>query len=302
MRRRSSTPRRIDEPAEMDVAGVMDTVSGPLRKMRTELMRTELGASVRYRLPVGAAEVALNDLIGTRIRLQFEGVITCLHCGRKTHKSFNQGFCYPCFQTLAQCDSCIVSPEKCHFDAGTCREPEWAEQHCLQPHVVYLANSSGLKVGITRATQIPTRWIDQGAVQALPILGVQTRQQSGLVEVLFKPHVADKTNWRAMLKGQVDAVDLTAERDRLLALCAQPLAELQQCFGLQAIQWLSSAETIAIDYPVQQHPAKVVSLDLAKTPLIEGRLLGIKGQYLMLDIGVINIRKFGAYHVSFSVE
>jgi len=274
----------------------MDLVSGLLRKMRAEI-----NSPVAYHLPVGEAEIYLNDLIGARVRLQFEGAITCLHCGRKTKKSFNQGFCYPCFQTLAQCDSCIVSPEKCHFDAGTCREPEWAEQHCMQPHVVYLANSSGLKVGITRGTQIPTRWIDQGAVQALPILGVQTRQQSGLVETLFKQHVADKTNWRAMLKGQVDAIDLIAERDRLLDLYAQPLAELQRRFGVQALQLLPSAEAISIDYPVREYPTKVVSLDLEKTPQIEGYLLGIKGQYLMFDTGVLNIRKFGAYHVSFSV-
>lgn len=273
----------------------MDTVSGPLRKMRVEL-----GAPVRYRLPVGDAEVVLNDLLGARVRLQFEGIITCLHCGRKTNKSFNQGFCYPCFQTLAQCDSCIVSPEKCHFDRGTCREPDWAQQHCMQPHVVYLANSSGVKVGITRGTQVPTRWIDQGAVQALPILKVQTRQQSGLVEALCKQHVADKTNWRTMLKGQIDTVDLAAERERLLSACAQPLAELQQRFGLQAIQPLPTADSVAIDYPVLQYPAKVVSLSLDKTPCIEGCLFGIKGQYLILDSGVLNIRKFGAYHVSFS--
>lgn len=275
----------------------MMSASGPLRKMRSDL-----GATVNYRLPIGDAEIALNDLIGRRVRLQFDGAITCMHCSRKTKKSFNQGFCYPCFQKLAQCDSCIVSPEKCHFEVGTCREPEWAQQHCMQPHVVYLANSSGVKVGITRGSQIPTRWIDQGAVQALPILGVQTRQQSGLVETMFKQHVADKTNWRAMLKGEVNIIDLIAERDRLLDVCAQPLRELQQRFGVQAIQLLPNAEAITIEYPVQQHPAKVVSLDLEKTPQIEGLLMGVKGQYLMLDTGVINIRKFGAYHVSFSVE
>jgi hypothetical protein len=168
--------------------------------------------------------------------------------------------------------------------------------------VVYFANSSGLKVGITRGTQVPTRWIDQGAVQALPILGVQTRLQSGLVETMFKQHVADKTNWRAMLKGQVDVIDLYAARDRLLALCAADLETLQQRFGLQSIQLLSDAQAVAIDYPVLQHPDKVVSLDLDKTPQIEGRLLGIKGQYLLLDTGVLNMRKFGAYHVTFSAS
>lgn len=272
-------------------------VSGALRKMHTELE-----APVQYRLPVGDERVALNPLLGERIQLRYAGTITCSHCGRATRKSFNQGHCYPCFQKLAQCDSCIVSPEKCHYFEGTCREPEWADAHCMQPHIVYLANSSGLKVGITRGTQVPTRWIDQGAVQALPILSVQTRQQSGFVETLFKRHVADKTNWRAMLKGQVDAIDLAAERDRLLGECAQELQALQERFGVQAVQVLEGAEMVAIDYPVLQHPSKVVSLDLDKNPLVEGRLLGIKGQYLMLDTGVINIRKYGAYHVTFSAD
>ncbi len=271
--------------------------SGALRKLRAEL-----GEAVLYRLPVGAEEIPLNALIGRKITLNFLGTITCVHCGRKTNKSFNQGHCYPCFQKLASCDICIMSPEKCHFDAGTCREPDWAQAHCHQPHVVYLANSSGLKVGITRGTQVPTRWIYQGAVQALPIFGVQTRLQSGLVEALLRQHVADKTNWRAMLKGQADPIDLLAERDRLLALCADGISVLQQRFGLQAIQLLPAAETLGINYPVLQYPVKVVSLDLEKTPTITGTLLGIKGQYLMLDIGVINIRKYGAYHVSFSVE
>lgn len=270
-------------------------VSGQLRKLRVQL-----DAPVSYHAVVGDSEIDLNALIGQRIALQYSGTITCIHCGRKTNKSFSQGYCYPCFQSLAQCDSCIVSPEKCHHHVGTCREPAWAEQYCMQPHVVYLANSSGIKVGITRGTQVPTRWIDQGAVQALPILGVQTRLQSGLVETMFKQHVADKTNWRAMLKGQVDVLDLYAERDRLLAQCGAELTALQQRFGVQAIQLLPDAVAVAIDYPVLQHPEKVVSLDLEKTPRIEGRLLGIKGQYLMLDIGVLNIRKFGAYHVSFS--
>jgi hypothetical protein len=271
--------------------------SGALRKLQSRL-----DATVSYALPVGDIAIPLNDLLGRRIALDYLGQINCLHCGRKTNKSFNQGYCYPCFQKLAACDSCIVSPEKCHYDAGTCREPQWAQQHCLQPHVVYLANSSGLKVGITRGTQVPTRWIDQGAVQALPVLGVQTRQQSGLIEALVREHVADKTNWRAMLKGQIDEIDLPAQRDRLLGLCAQGIAALQDRFGLQAIQPLPAAEPVAIRYPVLQHPAKVVSLDLEKTPQIAGTLLGIKGQYLLLDTGVINIRKYGAYQVRFRVE
>src|SRR5690606_39924851 len=114
-------------------------------------------------------------------------------------------------------DLCIVSPERCHYEQGTCREPAWGEQFCMTDHIVYLANSSGLKVGITRASQIPTRWIDQRASQALPIMRVATRQQSGMVEGLLRGQVADKTNWRALLRGEPAPLDLPAGRDRLLA-------------------------------------------------------------------------------------
>src|SRR5690554_4764181 len=166
-------------------------------------MPAEAGDPVAYTLAVGDARIALNDLMGRKVRIDFEGVIRCIHCDRTTKKSFNQGYCYPCFRKLAACDSCIMSPEKCHYHLGTCREPEWGEANCMVEHVVYLANSSGLKVGITRATQVPTRWIDQGAVTAIPMLRVASRYLSGLVEVACKNHVADRTNWRAMLKGDV---------------------------------------------------------------------------------------------------
>lgn len=172
---------------------------GALSKMTARL---ESNAPVQYAFRLDDREVAVNPLIGRPLRLEYLGSIFCTHCGRKTKKSFSQGYCYPCFTRLAQCDSCIVSPEKCHYEQGTCREPEWGERFCMTDHVVYLANSSGVKVGITRASQIPTRWIDQGARQALPILRVATRQQSGLVEDLLRSQVADRTNWRAMLRAK----------------------------------------------------------------------------------------------------
>ena len=178
----------------------MPVFSGELRKMQSSLPEIESDA-VRYQMVLDEKRIDLNDFIGDDLTLNYSGEIHCVHCDRKMNKSFNQGYCYPCFTTLAQCDTCIMSPEKCHYDAGTCREPSWGESFCLQDHYVYLANSSGLKVGITRGTQIPTRWIDQGAVQALPIFRVQQRRYAGLVEVIFKQHMADKTNWRAMLKG-----------------------------------------------------------------------------------------------------
>lgn len=270
--------------------------SGVLRKMHSRLE-----SPVSYSLPLGEQKVPLNEHIGQPLKLKFSGQINCVHCGRNTNKSFNQGYCYPCFQSLAQCDSCIIHPEKCHFHKGTCREPEWGEQHCMQDHVVYLANSSGVKVGITRATQIPTRWVDQGAVQALPIVRVRSRLQSGALEVMFRQHVSDKTNWRDMLKGSDHRLDLEAEKSRLLKECDADLKDLQQRFGFHAISVLGSVDTLEIDYPVLEYPTKVVSMNFDKDPVVEGTLLGIKGQYLMFDTGVINMRRYGGYNIEVSV-
>ena len=183
--------------------------SGTLRKLKSRL-----DSPVSYSLPLGDQDIPLNAMLQSTVRLHFSGQINCTHCGRYTNKSFSQGYCYPCFQKLAQCDSCIIHPEKCHYDQGTCREPEWGEEFCMQDHIVYLANSSGVKVGITRATQVPTRWIDQGAVQALAIMRVRSRLQCGSLEVLLKQHVSDKTNWRDMLMGCDHHTDLLAEKKR----------------------------------------------------------------------------------------
>ncbi|USE38859.1 DUF2797 domain-containing protein [Endozoicomonas sp. SCSIO W0465] len=267
-------------------------------------------SQVTYQLPVGDQLLPLNDLLGRQLSMHYQGEIHCCHCGRKTKKSFNQGFCYPCFKKLPQCDSCIMSPEKCHYDQGTCRDPAWGEKFCMTDHVVYLANSSGLKVGITRATQVPTRWIDQGATQAMPFIRVATRQQSGLLEVIFKEFINDRTNWRAMLKGPADPLELQDTARELLEMNGSRITALQEQFGIQAIQPLAgvtSAENapsavLNIDYPVIEYPAKVTSRSFDKEPLIEGTLLGIKGQYLILDNGVVNIRKHTAYQVSVAVN
>ena len=269
---------------------------GCLRKMKTELTKP-----VTYQLPLTDELVDLNPLIGKKVTLRYSGQIFCVHCNRKIKKSFNQGYCYPCFTSLAQCDMCILKPETCHYDKGTCREPAWGEAFCFQPHYVYLANSSGIKVGITRQTQIPTRWIDQGAVQALPILKVQSRFISGLVEVAIANHVSDKTSWQRMLKNQVEPADLIAKRDELLAECASELADIEQRFGDQAIEYLPDAEVVDIQFPVEIYPAKVKSFNFDKQPEVSGVLQGIKGQYLLFDTGVINIRKFAGYEVELLV-
>jgi hypothetical protein len=260
-------------------------------------MRSRLGQPVSYSARLDDNEIALNPLIDQQLKLVFSGSIYCIHCNRKTNKSFNQGYCYPCFQKLAQCDSCIIHPERCHFEQGTCREPAWGEKYCMQDHIVYLANSSGLKVGITRATQVPTRWIDQGATQALAIMRVRSRLQSGTLEMAFKQHVADKTNWRDMLKGKAAELDMAGERDRLLAACEEDVKELMARFGFFAISVLKGIDAVSIDYPVQAYPEKITSLNFDKEPVVSGTLKGIKGQYLIFDSGVINLRRFSGYEV-----
>ena len=267
--------------------------SGNLEKMVGTLAQT-----VEYALPVGETLLPLQPLLGKPFRIAHSGTINCTACGRKTKKSYSQGHCYPCSQRLASCDLCIMKPETCHYDQGTCREPEWGESHCMQPHFVYLSNTSGLKVGITRQTQLPTRWIDQGATEALPIFKVETRYQSGLIEVMCKSHVADRTDWRRMLKGGGDSVDLYARRDELFNLCGDELKGFVARFGEGVLQALPEAEVTVLNYPVEQYPQKITALNLDKTPVIEGTLLGIKGQYLILDSGVLNVRKYTGYQVT----
>lgn len=270
-------------------------VTGRLRKMPAVA-----ADPVAYTIAVGDTRIPLNELIGRPLRFDFDGIIRCIHCDRTTKKSFNQGFCYPCFRKLAACDSCIMSPEKCHYHLGTCREPEWGETHCMVEHVVYLANSSGLKVGITRASQVPTRWIDQGAVDAIPMVRVATRYIAGLVEVACKAHVADRTNWQAMLKGDVPELDLAEERRRILGLIAGDLKALRETHCQESIREVDE-QGLALRYPVEAWPEKIKTHNLDKTPEVEGVLEGIKGQYLILDTGVINIRKFTGYEVRFRV-
>ena len=268
-------------------------MGGTLKKMATTL-----GDVVEYELRIGDEHIPLNPLLGKPIHLTYTGNIYCDACGRATNKSFAQGHCYPCMSSLARCDMCILKPETCHFAAGTCREPEWGERNCMIEHVVYLANTSGLKVGITRHSQIPTRWMDQGATQAMPMFRVRTRHIAGLVETDMATRMADKTNWRALLKGNGDPIDLAAS-----AAAAEPelipaLEALVDARGDDAVTRVKE-DVVTIRYPVLEFPTKITSHNFDKNPAVSGTLIGIKGQYLIFDTGVINMRKFTGYEVEF---
>jgi len=245
--------------------------------------------------------IDLNKAIGKTISISYEGRIECVHCGRKSNKSFAQGYCFPCMRRLAQCDTCIMKPELCHYHEGTCREPEWGEANCMQPHTVYVANTSGLKVGITRGTQVPTRWIDQGAAAAIPLFTVRDRRQSGLVEDVVRKHVADRTDFRRMLKGQPEERDMTEEAAKLRKAAAADVKKIIKEHGKDAVLEPDDTDVREFVYPVTQWPEKVKSVTLDKVPQISDRLVGIKGQYLILEEGVFNVRRHSGYVVTVKV-
>ena len=173
------------------------------------------------------------------------------------------------------------------------RDLEYEKKVQLQPHIVYLALSSEIKVGVTRGTQVPTRWIDQGAVQALPIVEVPNRYLAGITEVALKSHFTDKTNWKKMIKNEISEVDLIAEKARLQDLL--PI-EVQKYF------FPEKQELYEMVYPIVNYPENPTQLNLGKSPNYEGKLMGIKGQYLIFEDGtVFNVRTFEGYVVKISI-
>jgi hypothetical protein len=259
-------------------------LSGNLRKLKNTH-----SSPISYHLNLNGSDILLNDYIGKDIVIEHTGKIHCIDTGKKIKKSYGQGYCWESFITLPECDTCMIKPEYCHYKKGTCRDPEWGEKHCLQPHVIYLANSSKLKVGITRKKNVPFRWMDQGAIEALPILEVKDRITSGKIEIEIAKVMGDKTNWRKMLKNDNEEIDLIAKRDEVYKTF-EKLIEKYQAIKIDS-------EVYKFDYPVDTYPEKVSSLSFEKTPTISGKLMGIKGQYLILDSGVLNIRKHQGYEV-----
>ena len=261
--------------------------SGVLQKMKVGYAEEQ---PVSYTLVLGDENISMNELLGTKIRLSWTGRIVCLNCGKVTKKSFSQGYCYPCFVKIPETEPCVLRPELCRAHLGEARDMAWAENHCLQEHFVYLAISGGLKVGVTRKSQIQTRWIDQGASQAIRIAKFPNRFLAGMLEVALKNCFSDKTDWRKMLRGiEPEEVDLA--RQRTLSREYFP-ADLVQYF-------LPSDDVLAIKYPVLEYPTAPASVNLEKVGVVEGVLTGIRGQYIMLDNRqVMNVRTFGGYEVT----
>lgn len=263
----------------------MQTITTNLSKMITQL-----DEEVQYFLPYQEDLLHMNALIGKPIEIVFEGVINCMICGKKTKKSFGNGACYSCYMNAPQAAPCIINPELCEAHLGKGRDVEWEEKHHNQKHIVYLAKSNAIKVGVTRETQVPTRWIDQGASEAIILAEIPYRRLAGEIEVQLKEHFTDKTNWQRMLKNEVSNVDLLEAKEDVLN---HYLDESYHDFISD------NDDVIAINFPIQHYPEKVKSLKLDKTPIIEGVLQGIKGQYLYFENGqVINIRSHSGYLVT----
>lgn len=269
--------------------------TGILHKMRVE--PGEPGNPVAYHLrdaALGGATVpdcALAPLLGTRLELRFLGEIRCTLCGRTTKSTFSDGTCFPCSQSRAEADICIVKPELCHHGQPDhpCRDEAFAQAQCFRPHVLYVSLTSGPKVGITRRANLPTRWIDQGAVAAMPLAELPDRRSVGLVEKrLSDEGFADRTHWSRMLKGDPPADELLPFAQRV----GDRLAE----WGVQLLPE-GARGLLSFRYPVRTWPGKVVSFNFDKSPVVAGVLEGIKGQYLILDGGVVNLRKHAGYRV-----
>lgn len=266
----------------------MGAISGNLRKMKAELT-----SPVSYSLPLGDTLVQMNELLGKTVTLAFGGDINCIECGIKTKKSFSQGFCYKCFETSPHTEPCILRPELCMAHMGIARNIEWAKANHVQPHFVYLSVTAGIKVGVTRATQIPTRWIDQGATKAIKLAEVPNRFMAGIIEVSLKEHFSDKTSWQKMLKNEITDFDLLAEKERASKLLSN---ELQKYIS-------SDNEVTSIIYPQLETPKTISSVTFDKESIVSGVLTGIKGQYLIFNNKqVINIRRHAGYYITLTTE
>ncbi len=263
------------------------TYEGVLTKMQTEFSNP-----IEYYLVFENSFLNLNQLLNKNLEIQFQGY-QCLNCGKKK-KIFRQGFCYDCFMSSASAGDWIMKPElsTAHLEIED-RDLEYEKRVQLQPHIVYLALSSEVKVGVTRITQVPTRWIDQGAVEAIAIVEVPNRYLAGITEVALKSHYADKTNWQKMLKNEYEKVDLIAERLKLEHLIPN---EVKEYF------YTTKEDLYQMHFPVLEYPKKVTSLNLDKSPNFFAKLKGIKGQYLIFEDGtVFNVRTFEGYIVKIEV-
>ena len=251
-------------------------------------MRTELAEPIKYFIGSNDNEILMNDFIGKILKISFTSEINCIKCGVKIKKTFAQGFCYNCFISSPETDICVMNPEKCQAHVGISRDMEYAKEGCLKPHYVYFAKTSTIKVGVTRESQVPTRWIDQGATQVIKFAKTPYRQLAGEIEVAMKQYFADKTSWQKMLKNITTEDNLRDAKERAINLIPDEFKKFI----------VKDNKILNLSFPISQNPLKIKSIKLDKTPQIEGVLTGIKGQYLIFDNEfVFNVRSHTGYNV-----
>ncbi|KGO91035.1 DUF2797 domain-containing protein [Flavobacterium subsaxonicum] len=255
-------------------------------------MQTELGSPIQYYLVFDDSFLHVNQLLGKEFEINFMG-FSCTNCSKKK-KIYRMGYCYDCFYSIPSAGDWIMRPELSTAHLGVAdRDLAYEQKVQLQPHVVYLASSSDMKVGVTRKTQVPTRWIDQGASFATPLVEVPNRYLAGITEVALKQHFSDKINWKKMLLNDVAPIDLLARRNE----ASWNLPDEVMPFFETTVEKLYT-----LDYPVLEYPKKISSLNLATTPSYSGKLSGIKGQYLIFEDGtVFNVRSYEGFVVRISV-
>ncbi len=260
------------------------TYSGILKKMSSSHT-----VPVTYFLELEQGTLCLNDLLNRKITITFTGEKYCIKCKTKVKKLYGEGFCYKCFITAPEADPCIIHPEKCRAHEGISRDMEWSKKNCLIDHYVYLALTDHIKVGVTRINQIPTRWIDQGAIKVIKLAKTPYRQLAGLIEVDLKKHFSDKTYWKRMLSPSTPNQNLLEAKQKAAMLLNPKFA-----------QYIETDNSIlSFNYPVLHWPEKIYSVNLDKTNSLSDILVGIKGQYLIFQSGaVLNVRKHTGYYIN----
>jgi len=257
-----------------------DQYQGTIKKLQSQL-----NDEVHYSLPIDSTLVELNPLINKKVKFTFLGDIHCIKCNQKIKKTFAQGYCFPCFRDAPETSECILRPELCRAHEGESRDMEWSNKHCLTNQHVYMSFTGNLKIGVTRSTQIPTRWIDQGAIKAIILCTTPNRYLAGLIEVHLKQFYSDRTHWIKMLSGKFEEPDFE-----------QCYLEAKKYLNDGFSKYVTENKWVDINYPIQSIPNKIKSFSFDKESSYEDILVGIKGQYLLFKNNrVINIRKHTGY-------
>jgi len=255
-------------------------------------MVSSIGNPIEYVLPIGEKKLILNKYIGELIQIKFNDEIRCINCKNKIKKTYMQGYCYPCFISLPQTEDCVFKPHLCKAHLGEARDMVWAKNNCLVSTYVYLSLTSNLKVGVTRHSHIPSRWIDQGAHYAIRFAKTPNRYLAGLIELEISKYISDRTQWRKMILGQYDELDLINKKNDLYEYLPSNLDKY----------YLNNENIVELKYPIINNLEKIKSFNIEKFKSIKKKLIGIKGQYLMFDDShVLNVRKYTGYNFTIKV-